>query len=395
MSSGSVEDLPLSQGGDAKPDEKKPFDQLTEEQRAILIPSQIFNFKREAPAFIFSQENLTTIKRYTTQVNRLPGHEKVVGEGALAILGLDATDVNHLFDNLRAHVRFWGEVEDACKDIGAELHVFAEGLIDDGEQFLKAVEKSDSWKVVAEDLAVHEAVKLSEGDSKIFNDSVDTYLRNIAEDIAHRLESIRHVRKLIDRFGDMITDSLEPEARGLYGRFDGHDAAKKLLEIETELASLSEAIEQKLSEYSGLVGSAFFGLLFGPIGLAITGGIYGAKAEAVRADKNELIDKHVQLSARKNALLGGGVDQFESIKSLLRDMQFRLVEVSTAAKNLEDVWVLLEAYANSSLKKVEGLSTQLEFKRFVRGFQRVISPWTEIVGITGHISKLFNESVGL
>lgn len=55
-------------------------------------------------------------------------------------------------------------------------------------------------------------------------------------------------------------------------------------------------------------------------------------------------------------------------------MQFRLVDVGTAIKNLEDVWVLMEAYAKNSKKRAAGVSTQLALKRFVDRFQRVISP---------------------
>ena len=94
MSNGSLEDLPLSKGGGAKLEESKPFDQLTEEQRAVLIPSQIFDLKKDEPAFIFSRDNLRTIKRYEAKVRQLPTPAEVSESGALSVLGLEAEDIN-------------------------------------------------------------------------------------------------------------------------------------------------------------------------------------------------------------------------------------------------------------------------------------------------------------
>lgn len=392
MSNSSVESLPLLSGG-ARSQENKPFDQLTEEQRAILIPSQMFNLKKEEPAFIFSRESLRTIKRYEATVLHLPKPAEISENGALSVLGLDEKDINVFFDNLRAHVDSWDEVEDSCKSMGADLQVFAENLIKEGASFLTTIKSLDSWDSSPEDPAVLETLKLTDSDKQTFSEGVDTYLQHITGEISDKLGNIRDVKKLVDKFGDDITKNLEPMGRSLYGKFDGHNAADTLRSIEAELAQLDIDIQQKLDEYSGLVGASFYGLVFGPIGLLVTGGIYGAQAENIRAEKNVLLERHAELSVRKDMLLGGGVTQFESIKGALKDMQFRLVDVSTATKNLEDVWVLLEAYAKSSLKKVNGVSTQLELKRFVNGFERVISPWTEILGITTKISELFNEAL--
>ncbi|WP_434518584.1 alpha-xenorhabdolysin family binary toxin subunit A [Pseudomonas sp. NFX1] len=392
MGNSSEEDVPLVQSSDAQP-EQKPFEELTEEERAILIPSQIFKLKEKEPAFIFSRENLRTIKRYENAVRQLPTPAQVSEIGALSVLGLEAEDVNVFFSNLRAHVNTWDGVEDSCKTMGADLQVFAESLIRDGVSLIAIIKSLDSWDSLPEDPAALAALKLSDAEVEKFNEGVDTYLQHITDDIADKLDSIRQVKKLIDHFGDTITNNLDPMAKSLIGNFESHDVAGKLKSIEDELALLDDDIKRKLAEYNGLVGTAFYGLVFGPIGLLVTGGIYGAQAEIVRAEKNELIKRHEDLSVTKDLLLGGGVSQLEGVKAILKDMQFRLVDVSTATKNLEDVWVLLEAYAKSSLRKVKGVSTQLDLKHFATGFERVITPWRDILGITKKLSELFNETL--
>ncbi|UVL02925.1 alpha-xenorhabdolysin family binary toxin subunit A [Pseudomonas sp. B21-047] len=392
MGNSSVDNVPFFKGSGAQ-HERKPFEELTEEQRAILIPSQIFKLKAKEPAFIFSRENLIAIKRYGDKVRQLPTPARVSEIEVLSDLGLEAEDINAFFNNLRAHVDTWDDIEDSCKKMGAELQIFAENLIQDGVNLLAIIKNLDAWDSLPEDSAVLATLTLSAFESKTFNEGVDAHLAGITQDIADKLESIRQVKKLIDRFGDTITNHLVPTARSLLDNFKSHDAADRLKSIEDQLVQLDGDIKRKLDEYNGLVGAAFYGLVFGPLGLLVTGGIYGAQAETVRAQKNVLIKQHEQLSVNKDVLLGGGVKEFEGIKAILNDMQFRLVDVSTATKNLEDVWVLLEAYATNSLKKVKRVSTQLELKQFAAGFERVITPWRDILGITKKLSELFNETL--
>ncbi|MFJ4432094.1 alpha-xenorhabdolysin family binary toxin subunit A [Pseudomonas sp. NPDC089395] len=392
MVNGSVEDLPLFQGGDAQYQGGKPFDQLSEEQRAVLIPGQIFDLKKDEPAFIFSRENLKTIKRYEARVRQLPMPDEVSENASLSALGLEAKDVNVFFDNLRKHADSWDVVEDECKTMGADLQVFAENLIRDGGRFLSVIQGLETWES-APDGAAAAVPELSFNDKQTFSEGVDTYLQHIADEISEKLDGVRFVKRRIDRFGDDISENLMPMAISLLKHFNKQDVTGTLLSIESELVDLDDKIQKKLEEYNGLVGAAFYGLVFGPLGLVVTGGIFGAQAEDVRALKNKLIEQREQLSVKKNILLGGGAAQFEDVRTLIQDMQFRLVDVASATKNLEDVWVLLEAYAKSSLRKVKGINTQLELKRFVSGFERVVEPWKNILGITKTISELFNDAL--
>lgn len=248
----------------------------------------------------------------------------------------------------------------------------------------------DAWEAAASGADDGDGAVLSEDDTSTFRETVDVHLSVITEDIQDKLTGIRTVKALIDRFGDDITEILHPMAKSLLNRIGDGQVSEALAKVEADIAKLDTQIEAKLAEYNGLVGSAFYGLVFGAVGLLVTGGIYGAKAEKVRAAKNELISERQELAENRAVLLGGQSD-FEIIRTLIVDMQFRLIDVGTAVKNLEDVWVLLEAYAKNSKKRVDNVSTQLELKKFVDGFQRVILPWENILGISSNISRLFNE----
>ncbi|RZI90294.1 MAG: hypothetical protein EOP15_05165 [Pseudomonas sp.] len=375
------------------------FEELTPSERAERIPQQIFDLKKDEPAFIFSKDNLLMIKRYEAAVRRLPSsREELAGTLDFAAVGLEIDDVDRFYENLRTHVNGWDDIEDACKKMGSELQVFAETLFSEGVAFIAELKSTDAWASLENtslndiDLEKVPPVPLSSKDTATFKEGVDSYLKEIESQIKERLKSIRHVKALTDRFADVIGTDLKPTADSLLKAMNKKDVSLEVEKIDQQLTELDNTIEGKLAEYNGLVGASFYGLAFGPVGLLITGGIYGAQAEGVRAEKNALIATREELAVCKSNLLAQ-FESFESTKKLIMDLQFRLVEVRTAVKNLEDVWVLLEVYVEQSLAQLEKVDTHVMLKKFVRQFQRVISPWKDILGISKTISKLFNETI--
>lgn len=369
------------------------FEQLDSEQRAALVPSQLFDHKKNDPAFIFSSDNLLTIKRYEHAVGRLPSHQEIEANRAFAILQIDVADVKVLFDNLRAHANSWDAIEDECKRLGSGLQVFAESIITEGAALIAQIKAMDSWSAQVDSKALGAAAFMND-DGKTFREQVDAHLSLIKEDVLHQRSNIQHIRALVDRFGDDISENLKPMTDALLAQVQSQSVPEKLVELQQKLAELDEAIQFNLSQYKTFVGVSFSGLAFGPYGLIITGGIFGAKAEKVRKEKNELIKQRAQVDRDIKALVGD-VGGFETIGEHILDIQFRLVDVSVAAKNLEDVWILLGSYVEHSIRRAERVSTQLELRHFVTSFERVIRPWNNIQDISVQLSRLFNKALKL
>ncbi|WP_449431425.1 alpha-xenorhabdolysin family binary toxin subunit A [Pseudomonas putida] len=377
----------------------KTFEELSVTERAELIPQQLFDFKKAEPAFIFSKENLRTIKRYESAVLKLPvGREALAASLNFSAVGINIEDVEYFYDNLRLHVGSWNGLEDACKKMGAELQTFAESLLAEGGSFINELKMTEAWQSSSA-LTIAEleqeglpSVPLSGKDAETFKDGVDHYLLDIRNDVVEKLAAVRHVKKLADHFGSAITTHLKPMADNLVRTIASREVVAEVADIEMQLVQIDKDVESKSQEYNGLVGSAFYGLLFGPIGLLVTGGIYGSKAEVVRGEMNKLVALRRELVEKKYAITKQTAN-FDIIKMTTDDLRFRLVEVSAAARNLEDVWLLLETYAEQSLAKMEGINTNLMLKKFVRQFERVIRPWISILDISKDISRLFNEEI--
>ncbi|MBK5000111.1 alpha-xenorhabdolysin family binary toxin subunit A [Pseudomonas sp. S31] len=391
MVSESKEYLALFPPADKPSQQSYTFEELDEEQRAVLVPAQIFDHKKDDPAFIFSADNLQTIKRYERAVRQLPLRQEVDANLAFGVLGIQTADVNVLFDNLRTHVNSWDAIEDACKKLGSDLQVFAETLTLEGAELVSELKSMPSWdsQVVSKELADS---TLTTEEAKTFREKVDSQLAVIREDINGKRRGTQQVRELVDRFGDDISENLKPMANALSLQVQAQSIPEKLLSLQRAVAELDKKIQQKLDQYNKLVGYSFTGLAFGPIGLLITGGVYGSQAETVRSEKNALIEQRARLDLDIKDLTGD-VGGFEAIGEHIADIQFRLVDVGVAAKNLEDIWILLEAYVDHSLRRANNVSTQQEVLRFVVSFERVISPWEKIKDISKHLSRLFNETV--
>ncbi len=391
MVSESKEYLALFPPADKPSQQSYTFEELSEEQRAALVPAQIFDHKKDDPAFIFSADNLRTIKRYERVVRQLPGRQEVEANQAFAILGIQAADVNVLFDSLRRHVNSWDAIEDACKKLGSDLQVFAETLMLEGAELVSELKSMPSWDSQADSEVLANST-LTTDDAKMFREKVDSQIAVIREDISEKRRGIKQVRALVDRFGDDISENLKPMANSLFLQVQAKSVPEKLLSLQRAVAELDQDIQRKLDEYNSLVGYSFTGLAFGPVGLIITGGIFGSQAETVRKAKNALLEERAKLDLNIKALTGD-VGGFEAIGEHIADIQFRLVDVGVAAKNLEDIWILLEAYVDHSLRRAGNVSTQLEVLRFVVSFERVIRPWEKIKDISKHLSRLFNETV--
>ncbi|WP_459206497.1 alpha-xenorhabdolysin family binary toxin subunit A [Pseudomonas sp. MLB6B] len=381
-----LQDAPDSQGEQETP---LSYEQLSVEQRAEWVPKQIMDFKKNEPAFIFSKTNLMQIRRYVLAVRRLPPDFTTLSELTnFEVFGISIDDVFVFHENLRKHADSWDGIQESCKQIGNELQVFAEGFLEDGAKFTASVQGS-----IDKDLG------LAEGDAPLpatvtneLRDASEIYLGQILGELQERLNSIQHVKKLIDTFGNAISVNLQPMGLNLAKAIDKKDLGSDIAKLGQSLETLDQAIKEAAERYSGLVGTAFTGIVFGPIGLVITGGIYGAQAEQVRKEKNNLIEERKELISKRSALLSG-LDGLESLQTSTADINFRLVEVQTAVEHLEDVWRLLETYVNTSIKKSREVSTLGSLRRFLAQFERVLRPWESILNISKQISVLFNEAL--
>jgi|GEM_PF-937319 len=389
-------------------EENESLQVLDAQQRAEFVPKQYFDVissraenSRMQPALIFTADNLRSIKRYAHYVLRLPKSvEEINGSHDFSLLGIDVTHVDRLYTNLRTHVSAWDVLERETKTLGTRLDLFAGTFIGEGGALIEKLAATEAFRTLKARLGdVVDEVSLERvGFSQIGERergqiaSLGNYLDLISEDVAEVKLRITAIKERAQWFTDAVVRQLRPETDALNRQIKDVSPEKVIDGLRAKIVPLDKEIEKMDATYQKLVGLAFTGLAFGPIGVAITGGVYGAQAETVRLN-NQRLRRERETLVRQIATISPMVGVFENTSLQIADLKFRLTEVQTAAKNLEDVWHMLGVYLEQSGEELGLITTDIELATFILRFERVLRPWHSIRDISSQLSKIFNETM--
>lgn len=383
--------------------EEVTVDELDPVSKVKMLPERYFTFIEnrleggQHVGSLLTADNLKVIKRYTNTVNQLPHtRAEIEREVDYAALGLDASMVHDLYTALHRHVYEWDILERSIKQLGPEIELFAESLVQRGGSLLAHLENSDVFMAIKQRQAEQGddvyTLELSEEDQAQIASVLTLGINELVREIEGTRRRIDDVDARANWFNSEIKRELKPRMVRLLKHFDEKVSHEDILMKRRQLDQWDEQIDQLKSEYDANVGYAFTGILLGPIGLVITGGVFGDKAEKIRARKNALIEKREEL-ADALGRMAPALNDFERISTLVRDLQFRCKDLSAATRRLADVWLFLASYANNSVNEAKELSTLTQLESFVHDFSEVIKPWSKIGNICHTLSELFNELI--
>lgn len=383
--------------------EEVTVDELDPVSKVKMLPERYFTFIEnrleggQHVGSLLTADNLKVIKRYANTVNQLPRtRAEIEREVDYAALGLDASMVHDLYKALHRHVYEWDILERSIKQLGPEIELFAESLVQRGGSLLAHLENSDVFVAIKQRQAEQGddvyTSELSEEDQAQIASVLTLGINELVKEIEGTRRRIDDVDARANWFNSEIKRELKPRMVRLLKHFDEKVSHEDILMKRRQLDQWDEQIDQLKSEYDANVGYAFTGILLGPIGLIITGGVFGDKAEKIRARKNVLIQKREEL-ADALGRMAPALNDFERISTLVRDLQFRCKDLSAATRRLADVWLFLASYANNSVNEAKELSTLTQLESFVHDFSEVIKPWSKIGNICHTLSELFNELI--
>ncbi len=346
---------------------------------------------------LLTAENLKVIKRYANIVNQLPySLEQVSEEADYDTLGLDATLVYALYEALHKHVKKWDRLERSIKQLGPEIELFAESLVERGHALLENLERSEVFLALQgrkdEQGDDPYTLELSRDEQAQIISIVTPSISGLVREIEATQRRINDVDKLAHSFNVEIKRELMPRMGRLLKHFSEKISDAVVAEKRKQIDLWDQQIDQLQGEYDANVGYAFTGLVLGPIGLVITGGVFGSKAEKIRAEKNELIGKREELAYLVGKIVPALKD-CERVSTLVRDLHFRCTDLSSATRRLADVWLFLASYGNNSVDEAKELNSIQQLDTFVHDFSEVIKPWTKIGNICHKLSDLFEELI--
>ncbi|MHC8324282.1 alpha-xenorhabdolysin family binary toxin subunit A [Pseudomonas sp. GB2N2] len=383
----------------------------TLDDAAKYVPVQYFGVMagEDAPdykdgTFIVKKSNIVAIKRYVNSSLRLPvdlsAVEKMLAYTRADSEGLEPRDIQALHQEIHKHALSWGTLERETKNLGGRLDLFSKGFINTGELIVDRLKGFRGYRdlvgtvdtMTPEERAILAAIPLGNSDTEKVQ-SLVRFFDRMKADIESFYKRVSAVKALASEFSRKITEDLLPviTVKLRYVEAAGIEKDARVEHIKRELKELDQAVAEKLDEYRSLVGYAFTGLVFGPIGVAITGGIFGSQAERVRGEKNALLEKRTELLEQ---MRGATVSKLMSeLAGGLINIQALMKDAEEGARNLEDVWALIWLYIDESASRLSEAENSLDLSMLVLDLESVIEPWKVIKGHANALSKVFNEVV--
>lgn len=351
--------------------------------------------------FLIRREDIHNTRKYVEFAKMLPLSLDVVRKrlnyDRIDVEGLSPEDILKLNERAVAHANTWPKVESGSKEVARELEKFAANFITTGEgvvSLIRAVDLGRQLQGKFEDLTEEEQQKLHtillDHTEKSAIESMVVYLADAKKSTTAFIKSVEYVEVLAKDFEKGLSDDLIPLVKVKMMAYKNSGKEHEREALLEDVLQLNEKIAALASAYKNAVGASFSGLALGPIGLVVTGGIFGSKAENIRKEKNKLIaDRRKLLEKLKNA---------DKLAELLDDLQLHLVDLQgkmlgaeVGAKQLSQTWTYIAAYLDEASESLSKVDTLLELHKFAMNFAMVLNPWVSIKGYSAQISTAFNE----
>ena len=390
---GSIESLSVHEAASYMP----------EQYLKVMSGATLSGIDKKELGFLIRRGDIANTRQYVRHVQVLPTRLQDVRQRlnyeSIGVPELEPESIMKMHVSIVAHANTWSALEVGTKELArqlekfsAEFLLFGNGLLD----LIKEVELGRRLTGTLEELTDQEHQKLSQmllnATEKKGISSLKQYLTMLQERTQKFIKEVSHVEKLACVFETTLTDDLIPT---LQIKLSAYKYSGKLGERDDwvdQIEELDEQIELLSATYKKLVGLAFSGMAAGPLGLVITGGVFGDKAEKCRKQKNQLIDKR-RVAREKVREVDRVADLLDGLQEQFVDLQGRMFSAEVGAKQLSQVWAYIARYLDEASDELDQVDNMAELHLFALNLSLVINPWRSIKNYSIQISSAFNELV--
>ena len=381
--------------------QSREYEQL--QQQAASLPRGLVEgmSERDGPdegGLTLTREHIITLNKYANYVTSLPASQ----DKMVRWLGYRTIDEPELtpekmllaFGALRAHARRWGSLSDQSKGLSIELASVANS-IDAGGQVI--IEECRRVRALGPDKKNWEQVRfgapvaLDARDMRTVSTLVD-YMMILKEDVDHYASRVAAVLKETETFRDEARFKLIPAIKQKSAAIDRTKGSGAVERLRESIAEVDKEIEQLSKEYDQYVKAALTGLSAGIIGVAITGGIYGSKAEKARKERKKCQEQRRAFAAQLRAQLNLE-GRMEELGTSMSELDTRLQDVVTAASHLHTAWQTVNSYIEASMDKLARITTGQDLARFIFYFSQFLSQWTYIERTALRLTRIFDDAI--
>lgn len=221
------------------------------------------------------------------------------------------------------------------------------------------------------------------------------------DDITEERRKTQKVKNIISRFRLELTGGTDESGNEIPSLIYAVKRKQKILlknqdsditnELQSEIRVRNEEIEILKREYSQFVKLSFSGLIGGIIGLIITGGIFGYRAEQVRRRKNKLLE---EVAALEEQIVTRKTIQQLIIKlnkelSILDDY---FIDAHVAVEHLDFMWQVMLTEINESLNTFMQINDAYSLLQFSLQLKKITLPWQRVRGYAKELVTIFDTA---
>jgi hypothetical protein len=356
-------------------------------------------------AGVFTADDLIKLLLYVRSARKLPQTEaalvKDLGSPSTGIAHLEPIDIVTLYNQVTDHANRWTPVENQVKEQASSLTVASKAIVTIGGRVIELINKMDVMEQLDTVTDSTATIPIDSAQDKKIQTALPTVIAKLRRTCE---EEQLKTRKVLDAVRDYKTEisggllssgtqvtGLEPAVADKKEKAKNADLGGSITALQQEIDSLDQRIDQLKKDYSKYVGLAFTGAFGGPIGLAITGGIFGAKAEAARKERNGEIDKKNQKSVEleRKQKVQGALNVFSS---QFTDLGMRLLDAEQALEHLGFLWGDMVERIDKSVEQWKEVNDSAMLTAFVTDLDIIVNPWKEVGDMSTQLSKVFDRA---
>ncbi|HDL6886351.1 TPA: pore-forming cytotoxin subunit YaxA [Yersinia enterocolitica] len=359
---------------------------------------------------IFTKEDLINLKLYVRKGLSLPTQqdevEAYLGYKKIDVAGLGPKDIKLLFDGIHNHALNWNDVEQAVLQQSLDLDMAAKNIISTGNEIINLINQMPITvrvKTMLGDITDQqlENITYESADHEVAS-ALKDILDEMKVDINRHQATTANVRKKVSDYRITLTggelssgekvNGLEPQVKTKYDLMEKNNMRKSIKELDEKIKEKRDRIEQLKKDYDKFVGLSFTGAIGGIIAIAITGGIFGAKAENARKEKNALIAEVAELE-KKVSSQRALQTALEALSLSFSDIGIRMVDAESALNHLDFMWLSVLNQITESQTQFAMINNALRLTSFVNKFQQVITPWKSVGDSARQLVDIFDEAI--
>lgn len=358
---------------------------------------------------IVTSPDLIKIKTYINKALLLPYKLDdvidFIGYNQISIQQLSPENILSLFIKMREHALEWNKIEYSIKQQAIDLEIIGREITSTGENIISFINQMPLLTKISttmHDLSEQELINIKyTSQDKQVSIQLIHILESMKEDIEIEREKTLKLKESLSTFRSKIMG--EKDSQNIAHHSIYHEIINKkrlinefynknnvLLSDERDL--LIEDISILREEYKNYVALAFTGLAAGIIGVIITGGIFGAKAENIRKKRNQLIDKVKKLNKEIDIYTNLSL-HLNSLYIELEEIEQLIEDTNMALEHIEYVWQAILTEIEASINNFNKINNALELIKFSIYLEKIISPWYMVIGYSKEILFSFDSAL--